>query len=78
VKIGTILDEEVFNRLKAIARKEGRALSAIIQDAILRYGQEEQSRRDLRLNALERFLSTRITIPNDEWRSIMEEDVYEQ
>jgi plasmid stability protein len=36
-KVGTVLDEEVVTRLKVVAASEGRALSAIIEEALRQY-----------------------------------------
>ena len=78
VKIGTILDEEVLQRLKERSVKEGRPLNALIEDAILKYEQDETSSRELRLRALDFVLAIKFNIADDDLRQIMEEDFYEQ
>ncbi|MCL4538239.1 MAG: hypothetical protein M1378_01330 [Bacteroidetes bacterium] len=78
VKVGTILDEEVLQRLKERSVKEGRPLNALIEDAILKYEQDETSSRELRLRALDSVLAIRFNIADDDLRQIMEEDFYEQ
>ena len=78
VKVGTILDEEVLQRLKERSVKEGRPLNALIEDAILKYEQDETSSRELRLRALDSVLAIKFNIPDDDLRQIMEEDFYEQ
>ncbi len=78
VKIGTILDEEVLQRLKERSVKEGRPLNALIEDAILKYEQDETSSRELRLRALDSVLAIKFNIADDDLRQIMEEDFYEQ
>ncbi len=78
VKVGTILDEEVLQRLKERSVKEGRPLNALIEDAILKYEQDETSSRELRLRALDSVLAIKFNIADDDLRQIMEEDFYEQ
>lgn len=78
VKVGTILGEEIFRRLKERSAKEGRPISALIEDAILKYEQSDVLERELRLNALERLFSVRFNIPHEDWKAILEEDFYEQ
>jgi predicted DNA-binding protein len=78
VKVGTVLDEEVFKRLKELSEKEGRPISEVIQDAVLRYEQLDPLEKKLRLHALERLLSVRFNIPDEDWKAIMEEDYYTQ
>ena len=78
VKLGTILDEEVLQRLKERSVKEGRPLNALIEDAILKYEQDETSSRELRLRALDSVLAIKFNIADDDLRQIMEEDFYEQ
>jgi hypothetical protein len=78
VKVGTVLDEEVFRRLKLLSEKEGRPISALIQDALLKYELTDPVRSELRLKAFDQFLSTRFNIPDEDWQAIMEEDYYDQ
>lgn len=78
VKVGTILDKDVLQRLKERAIKEGRPLNAVIEDAILRYEQDEALSRMLRVKALESVFATKFNISDEDLRHIMEEDYYEQ
>ena len=78
VKIGTILDEEIFQKLKERSAREGKSISALIEDAVLKYEQSEPIDRELRIKALERLLSIRFNISKEDWNAIMEEDYYEQ
>jgi len=46
-KIGTIMEEEIFNQAKLIALKEGKKLNQLIEDALKTYIQEKDAgRRD--------------------------------
>ncbi|MEW5799661.1 MAG: ribbon-helix-helix protein, CopG family [Bacteroidota bacterium] len=78
IKIGTILDEEVLQRLKERSAKEGRPINALIEDAIRKYEHEETMARELRLRALESVFALRFNISDEDFRNIMEEDYYEQ
>jgi predicted DNA-binding protein len=78
VKIGTILDEEVLQRLKERSAREGRPINALIEEAIRKYEQEEAMAKELRLHAVEQLFSIRFNISDEDWKSIMEEDFYEQ
>jgi uncharacterized membrane-anchored protein YjiN (DUF445 family) len=78
VKIGTILDRRIVKRLKERAAREGKAISALIEDAILKYDTEDSLSREMRLKALDHLFSIRFNISDEDWRTIMEEDYYEQ
>lgn len=78
VKVGTILDEELLQRLKERSAKEGRPINALIEDAIRKYEHEETMARELRLRALESVFALKFNISDEDFREIMEEDYYEQ
>lgn len=78
VKVGTILDEDIFKRLKALSLKEGRSIGAMIEQAVMKYEQEEATARDLRVRALESVFALNFNISDDDLRQIMEEDYYDQ
>ena len=78
VKIGTILDEEIVQRLKERSAREGKSISALIEDALLRYDRADVFEREVRLKALDQLFSLRFNIAEDDLRSIMEEDVFDQ
>lgn len=78
IKIGTILDADIYQQLKARAANEGRTISALIEEAVLKYKQTTEVPRELRLRALDRFLSVRFNITKKDLQAIMDEDVYDQ
>lgn len=78
VKIGTILNKDIFQQLKERSAKEGRPLSALIEEAVLKYEQEELLSKELRLRALESAFAVGLSISGDDLREIMQEDFYEQ
>ena len=78
VKIGTILDRDIVDKLKQRSIRDGKPISMIIEEAVVKYDQEESLGRELRLKALESLLAVRFNISDDDLREIMEEDYYEQ
>lgn len=78
VKIGTILDKEVVQRLKERSAKEGKPISAVIEEAVMRYDETDAIEREVRMKALDQLFSVKFNISEDDLRIIMEEDVFEQ
>lgn len=78
VKIGTILNKVVVEKLKERSRLEGKPISNIIEEAVLRYDQTDVLDRNVRLKALQSFRAIRFNLSSEDWRTIMEEDYYEQ
>lgn len=78
VKVGTILDKEIVLRLKELSAKEGRSISALIEDAVTRYDQADIVEREVRMKALDQLFSIKFNISEDDLRVIMEEDVFDQ
>jgi len=78
VKIGTILDKGIVDRLKERSAREGKAISSIIEDAVLKYETEDILAREMRLKAMDQLFSLRFNISDEDWNTIMEEDYFEQ
>ncbi len=78
VKIGTVLDEDILRRLKERAAREGRTIAALIEEAVLKYEQEEAFAREMRLRALESVFAVKFNISREDFEAIMEEDYYDQ
>lgn len=78
VKVGTILDREIVQRLKELSAKERRSISALIEDAVTRYDQADIVEREVRMKALDQLFSIKFNISEDDLRVIMEEDVFDQ
>jgi hypothetical protein len=78
-KIGTILEEDVFKKLKEFSVKRGRPINEIIQEAVITFMQGGVERnQQLRLAAVKRLCSRPFNLSHDDWKEIMEEDYYEQ
>jgi regulator of replication initiation timing len=77
IKIGTILDEDTVSRLKERSLREGKSISAIIEDAVLKYDRESVLSSEIRKKAMEQLFSIRFNISNEDWNAVMDEDEYE-
>lgn len=75
-KIGTVLDKDIIKKLKERALREGKSLNALIEEAVLHYDQLDAFDHAVRLRALDSLLSIRFNISNDDWKTVMEEDVF--
>jgi hypothetical protein len=73
-----VLEDEVFKELKTKADKEGRAISEIIQDALLRYFHASPKEASVRLSAVDKLCSRPFNLSPQELAEILEEDYYEQ
>ena len=78
VKIGTILDTGVLEKLRMRAARDHKPISTIIEEAVLRFEEADATDYALLLRALESVLALRFSISGDDLRSIMEEDYYNQ
>jgi len=78
VKIGTILERSIVEKLKERALREDKPISAIIEEAVLHFDDSLLLDRDVRMKALDSFLATRFNLTTEDWNAIMEEDYYEQ
>ena len=77
-KIGTILDKEVVKKIKKRSAEEGKTISEIIQDAVLKYEGAEPAKLELRLEAVNRFCSKPFNLNYNEIEELLTEDYYEQ
>ncbi len=76
-KVGTILDKEVVRMVKERAVKEGRTISDIIQDAILKYNNIDVARTEIRIQAAKRFCSKPFNLKTSDLNGLLNEDYYE-
>jgi hypothetical protein len=77
-KIGTILDAEVVNYLREKSAREGRAISDVIQEAVLEYEGADAASLETRLAAARRFCSKPFKLSSKDINEILGEDPYEQ
>ena len=72
-KIGTVLEEDILKELKERAAKDGRAISDVIQDALMRYFYATPKEETIRLQTLERLCSRPFRLTPQELGEILEE-----
>jgi hypothetical protein len=77
VKIGLVIDSELHKRIKEKAIREGRTISNIIHEALLKYGDLDQPSLELRQEAARRFLSRPSNLSLNELNEILDEDNYD-
>ena len=77
IKIGTQIEEQVYQNLKVAAAREKRPVSEIIQEAVSTYLQQARSRG--KKSGLARLLeSPPMKISDDQFREVMEADYWDQ
>jgi hypothetical protein len=77
-KVGTILDRDVVRKVKELSVKEGRTISDIIQDAIIKYDELRFTDTDIRKAAVYRFCSRPFKLETKDIIELLDEDIYEQ
>ena len=78
IKVGTQLDEQVYNDLKMAAAKERRAVSELMQTAVCDY-LNKNKRKSGQRSGLKRFLdSPAFKLTDEQFRQTMEADFYDQ
>ncbi len=78
IKIGTQLEDEVYQDLKVAAAREKRAIGEVIQEAIAAY-LRQQERPHGRKSGLARLLeSPPMNISDEQFRETMEADFWDQ
>ena len=77
-KVGTILDKEIVKKIKNRSAIEGRTISEIIQEAVLKYEGTEPVKFELRRESVERFCSKPFNLKQSEIEELLTEDYFEQ
>ena len=78
VKIGTQLEEEVFQDLKVAAAREKKPISELIQVAVVTYLHQKNQPLAVK-SGLQRFLDKPpVKINDEDFKQIMELDYYDQ
>ncbi len=75
--MGTILDKDVVKIIKERALKEGRTISDIIQEAVLKYNDTDIAGLEIRRKAAKNFCSRPFNLKTAELDELMREDYYE-
>ena len=76
-KLGTVIETDVLRRAKRRAADEGRPLSELIQDALDQYLAAGMPSADRREAAYRLFCEQPIRISSEDFREILEADVWD-
>ncbi len=76
-KIGTLIEEDIMRLAKRKAAEEGRSLSDVIQDALVQYLRNETATPKERKMAYHLFCERPMTIPPEQLRHVLEEDMWD-
>lgn len=77
-KIGTMVDEALFRRLRVHAAQRGKSISGLIEESISSYLALNDGSADERVAAVERFVSRPFQLSRSQLELIMEEDPLDQ
>ena len=77
-KIGTLIDEEVIKLAKRRAAEENRPLSDVIQDALVSYLSGNSPHPRVRDEAFRLFCERPIRVTREQFKEVLEEDIWEQ
>jgi plasmid stability protein len=78
LKVGTLIEEEVFRLAKRRAAEEGRSLSDMFQEALVQYlsaGTVSPKEREM---AYQQFCERPLKLKPDQFRQVLEEDAWDQ
>lgn len=77
-KAGIVLDKEIVQKIKERSAKEGKTISDIIQDALIRYNEAGIAKSEIRKAAAARFCSRTFNIKTSELNKLVNKDYYKQ
>jgi hypothetical protein len=77
-KIGTVVDEAIFRRLRVHAARQGRAVSDVIQESISSYLAVHEGSMDERIRAFEKFISKPFALTSAQLDTVLEENPLDQ
>jgi plasmid stability protein len=77
-KIGTVIEETIFRRLRVHAAQRGRSVSDVIEESISSYLALHEGSAEERMTAFERFTSRPFGLSREQLDVILEEDSLDQ
>lgn len=77
-KIGTVIDDALFRRLRVHAARRGRRVSEVIEESITGYLAVHEGSAEERLAAFDRYTSRPFSLSRDQLDMIMEEEPLDQ
>ncbi len=76
-KVGTVLDKDLLRKVKERSAREGRTISDIIQDALIKYNDTDSTNSELRRAAVNHFCSKPFNLSTKDINDLINEDIYE-
>lgn len=76
-KIGTLIDQKVIRLARRRAAEEGRALSDLIQDALVQYLSPDAATAKEREIAFHIFCERPLKLTPEQFRQVLEEDAWD-
>jgi metal-responsive CopG/Arc/MetJ family transcriptional regulator len=76
-KVGTVIDRDLLRKIKERSAREGRTISDIIQEALIKYNDTDTTKSELRKAAVMRFCSKPFNLNTKEINELLNEDIYE-
>jgi hypothetical protein len=77
-KVGTLMDESLFRRLKMHAAERGRSVADVLEESVAGYLALHEGAVDERLAEFERFCSSPFPLTRAQLDTITEEDTLDQ
>jgi plasmid stability protein len=77
-KIGTQIEEEIMKLAKRKAAEEGRSISDLIQDALVQYLSTGAASPKEREMAYQSFCERPLKLKPEQFRQVLEEDVWDR
>ena len=76
-KIVVMLDKNVVKIINDRAGQEGRTISDIVQEAVVKYNDVADTDRDIRRNAVKNFTSRPFNLKTSELQEFLNQDYYQ-
>jgi hypothetical protein len=77
-KIGTVVDDELYNEVKALAAQDRRRIAEVVQRALTDYVQRSKSRKSGRVGLSRLLESDPLSLTAGQFRETMEADFFDQ
>jgi len=77
-KIGTVIDDSLYRRLRVHAASQGRNVSDLIEESISAYLSLHEGSVDERMEAFEQFTTPRFVLPRKQLAIVLAEDTLDQ
>lgn len=76
-KVGTVLDRDIIRKIKERSAREGRTISDIIQEVLVRFNDTDTTKSEMRKAAVKHFCSKPYNLNLREINELLAKDIYE-